>query len=142
MRASPLRRAGANLLAVVAVFSILACASAPTPDTAADTLKTLDDAYRAAVAVHDARQATDAPEVHAAHRKTLNAMRDGLQGSWRAVEALKLSGVGAMPAGVLSDAARSARNFLALAVDLGALDQKKADAVLAFLEAAFPGGVS
>lgn len=125
-------------IAVAAVFSILACPGRFTPDSAADTLKTLDDAYRAAVTAHDARLSTELADVHAAHRKTLLEMRDALQGAWAGVIAWKRAGTGAAPSVVLADVALAARSFLALSVELGAISQKNADAVQAYLDAAFP----
>jgi len=109
-------------------------------DTAADVLKSLDDAYRVATAAHDALAATEDPVVHAKHRQVLLGVYAGLRGSWDALIAWKAASTAPAPANVLSSVVTAARDFVPLAVQLGALKQSAGDSILKYLNAFFPGG--
>jgi hypothetical protein len=109
-------------------------------DTAADVLKSLDDAYKAASAAHDAIAATEDPVVHAKHRTTLLATLSGLRSSWDALIAWKGASTGAAPPDILKSVVGSAPDFVALALQLKAIDQKTADSILKYLNTFFPGG--
>jgi hypothetical protein len=109
-------------------------------DLAADTLKALDDAYKAASATHDARVATEDPILHAKHRATLLATLSGLRSSWDALIAWKAASAGAAPPDILKSVVGSAPDFVALALQLKAIDQKTADSILKYLNTFFPAG--
>jgi len=109
-------------------------------DSAADVLKLLDDAYKSAVATHDAAALTEDPVVHAKHRAILLATYTGLRSSWDALIAWKAASTGAPPTNVLSSVVTAARDFVPLAVELKAIPQATADTITKYLNAFFPPG--
>ncbi len=109
-------------------------------DTAADVLKSLDDAYKSAVAAHDALAPTEDPAIHAKHRQTLLTMYAGLRSAWDALITWKAASNGPAPASVLSGAVDAIRDFVPLAVDLKVLAPDKAATILSYVNRFFPGG--
>ena len=109
-------------------------------DTTADILQSLDTAYKAAVAAHDAAVGTEDPVIHAKHRKVLLDVYAGLRGSWDALIAWKAASNDPAPPNMLSSVATAARDFVPLAEQLGVLNQAKGDSILKYLNAFVPGG--
>ena len=103
-----------------------------------DILQGIDDGYRAAVALHNAGKGTTAPDVYASEKRTLDAVRAGLVGSWQALAAWKTSTSGGSAGAVMASVRSALGAFLELAVRTGAMRQSAADAVLAFVGAMGP----
>lgn len=119
---------------------VVSATTVAAQDTAADVLQSLDTAYKAAVVAHDALAATEDPAVHAKHRQILLDVYAGLRGSWDALIAWKGASTNPAPANILASAVPAARDFIPLAVQLGALKQPAADSILKYLNAFFPAG--
>jgi hypothetical protein len=148
-----LSRGLAALTASVALLLSVACATGtaqtaygPRPaaevqiqDTVGDVLQSLQDAYTASVAAHDARVATEDPVVHAAHRATLITQHDALVAGWQALLLSKqVAGSGYDPVKIVQPLIAALPSFLSLAVDLGAMSPDAAAKVLAAVKVFFP----
>jgi hypothetical protein len=133
------------LVSVSCATGTVQTASGPRPaaevqvqDTVGDLLNSLQAAYTASVAAHDARVATEDPVLHAAHRATLLTYHDALAASWQALLVSKqVAGTTDLVA-IVTPLVAALPDFCALAVDLGAMTPDAAAKVIALVKTYFP----